>query len=106
MCVCVRACVRACVRVCVRVCMYVCVCWPNQAYYSDGTPGRKLFEVFLQQPSLAVLSDPSMLGRDCLLQQMQNIDHHAPLPADISFSTLWGCYTTGKASQFQVCVWC
>lgn len=85
--------------------MYVCV-GPNQAYYSDGAPGRKLFEIFLRQPSLVVLFDPSMLGRDCLLQQMQNIDCHARLPVDISFSTLWGCYMTGKASQFQVGVWC
>lgn len=78
------------------------MCTPSQVYYSDEAPSQKLFEVFLQRPHLAVLADPSMLGRSSLVKQMQDIDHQAPFPAHINFSTLWGCYVKGEASQFQV----
>ena len=49
-----------------------------------------------------MLSDPSMLGTGSLVQQLQDIDRSAALPANTAFSTLWGCYMTGEASQFQV----
>lgn len=43
-----------------------------------------------------------MLGTGSLVQQLQDIDRSAALPANTAFSTLWGCYMTGEASQFQV----
>ena len=49
-----------------------------------------------------MLSDPSMLGTGSLVQQLQDIDRSAALPANTAFSTLWGCYMMGEASQFQV----